>query len=164
MLKVEVNDNYETPDSAYELLKGVGIIKGNVVYDPFFCAGRAKSKMERILGCVAINHNEDFWDKKKRPKKYDIIITNPPFSVMKKVIHEIIRLGKPYAILMRATHVESKYFRELMKKEKYSIIWPKSRMKFEVDGKSAGSPPFDSVWVTNMKSKRHPKALCMEKI
>lgn len=161
ILGSQVNDDYETPDYAYKVL--TVNLKNKIVWDPFFCTGRAKKKIEKNFKCVAINQNADFFDKSKRPKRYDAIVTNPPFSIMKRVIEDIVNLKKPYAILMRASHVDSKYFRDIMDKRQYTVVWPEKRIVYEVNGKKAGSPTFDSVWITNMKLKKIDGVLLLVK-
>ncbi len=156
-------DDFETSESAYRVLS-IGSLKGKVVWDPFFCSGAAGSKIKKVFNAKKVlHHNKDFFDQSTRPKKYDVIITNPPFSLMKKVLEAILATGKPYAILMRTGHMNTKYFKDLMKGEKYSIVFPIRFMRFEVDGVLQPPPAFQSAWLTNLPAKKQSGNILMTK-
>ena len=147
-------DDFETSESAYRVLSITGM-KNKTVWDPFFCSGAAGCKIKKVFGVKkVVHHNKDFFDKSSRPKNYDTIITNPPFSLMKEVLAEIVSIGKPYAILMRIGHMDTKYFKEIMHNESYSIIFPTRFMRFEVKGVLQPPPTFQTAWLTNIPVKK----------
>lgn len=56
--------------------------------------------------CSHIDDGKNFFE--YEPKKYDIIISNPPFSKKDEVIRRLYELGKPFAILLPIQSLQSK--------------------------------------------------------
>ena len=84
-------DHCETPNAAHKDLEAVleqlGLILGKakhelVVYDPYYCTGRAESQLHEMGFLQAYNKCEDFYQKLERKElpEYDCIVTNPPYS------------------------------------------------------------------------------------
>ena len=76
---------------------------------------------------------------------YDIIISNPPFSIKDDILKRLAEIGKPYAILLPLPswqgHSRFKYL-----KNSESIHFDK-RVKFIKDGAVQGSPAFASSYL-----------------
>lgn len=51
-----------------------------------------------------IDEGKDFFS--YEPDKYDMIITNPPYSIKDKIIERCYQLGKPFALLLPLTALE----------------------------------------------------------
>ena len=133
------DDDYETPKNILEML--LPYIKDyNIIYDPFYCAGRVKKDWEE-LGKTCINEKLDaFW--RETPAEFDITISNIPFSCKEKCMELFFKLKKPFIILMPIDAMGSvwikKYFDDLQ------IIIPKKRLNFSKNGIVAGSCWFDT--------------------
>ena len=83
------------------------------------------------------------------PKKYDCIITNPPFSIKQKFLERAYELGKPFAFLLPLTTFETAKRQELFKKYGLEVIFFDKRINFETpSGKGSGSW-FATAWFTN---------------
>lgn len=82
------------------------------------------------------------------PSNYDCIVTNPPYSLKEKFLERCYELGKPFALLMPLTALESEKRQKLFRKYGLQIIIPNKRYNFETpDGKGNGSW-FATAWFT----------------
>jgi hypothetical protein len=82
---------------------------------------------------------------------YDIIISNPPFSLKHEVFKKIIDLKVPFAILMSATSIQSaKLMQTLSKAEDLKFIMFDKRISYDGD-----RPPFPSWYFTNLLLDRN---------
>lgn len=86
-----------------------------------------------------VDNGEDFIN--FEPKEhYDIVITNPPFSIKNEIFKRCISLEKPFCILMSATSIQSSSFINTISKAKdfYYMAFDK-RISYNGD-----RPPFPS--------------------
>ncbi|NBL00226.1 MAG: tRNA (adenine-N(6)-)-methyltransferase [Erysipelotrichia bacterium] len=64
--------------------------------------------------CTHINNGKDFF--KYEPKEWDMIVSNPPYSMKDEVIKRVYELGKPFCLLMPLTTLQGKerfkYFKQ----------------------------------------------------
>jgi hypothetical protein len=116
-----------TPFSAWEAINKY-IPKDKTIWEPFYGDGMSKKHLLK-LGCKKVIHkNKDFFT---YTPKYDIIISNPPFSISKKVVNRLRELDKPFIIIMPAPKINTSYFRENFKDTgKLQIIIPRKRIQF----------------------------------
>lgn len=92
-------DHFETPFQAYQdlepvlfsLARALGKAKHSLrIYDPYYCKGAVVERLAS-LGFAkenVINRMQDFYKdirEKRLPEKYDVIVTNPPYSEDHKV-------------------------------------------------------------------------------
>ena len=83
------------------------------------------------------------------PEKFDVIITNPPFSLKQQFLERCYNLGKPFALLLPLTTFETGKRQRLFKENGVEIIFFDRRVNFEVpSGKGSGSW-FATAWFTN---------------
>lgn len=90
----------------------------------------------------------DFLEYAPLPELYDVIITNPPYTLKDKFLERCCHLGKPFALLMPLTTLEGKrqYWLQYCGVE---IILLDKRVKFETpSGKGKGSW-FATAWFTS---------------
>mgnify|MGYP003124686725 CR=1 FL=1 len=95
--KFKKNDNYSTP---IEYLKAIlpYIPKNLTINDPFYFNGLVK-KNWKMLGVDIIHKDEDFFKIEKDDKK-EIYVSNPPFSILNKVLKHLFYLDKPFILLI----------------------------------------------------------------
>lgn len=91
-----------------------------------------------------IDNNQDFLDYTPE-RSFDVIISNPPFSIKNKVFEKLVALEKPFAILMSATSVQSASFVQLLNlQEDMKFILFDKRISYNGD-----RPPFPSWYFTS---------------
>lgn len=76
---------------------------------------------------------------------YDVIISNPPFSIKDKILERLAELDKPYAILLPLPSWQGQSRFEYLENSE-SIHFDK-RVKFSKDGVVKGSPAFASSYL-----------------
>jgi len=130
------SDELYTPDEAFDLLKQY-IPKDKVIFECAIGSGKLKSKME-AEGYEVVCSDSFFTEF----PDYDILITNPPFSLKDKFLEEAYKRGKPFAILLPITALEGIKRQEMYKKNGIQILFPKRRIDF--NGKKA--PWFYTAW------------------
>lgn len=78
-------------------------------------------------------------------KEYDIIITNPPFSIKNKIFDRCVELDKPFCLLMSATSIQSASFVKILSKIKeFNVMMFDKRISYNWD-----RPPFPSWYYSN---------------
>jgi len=146
--KTKYYDDFQTPEFALDILvpylRKEWIIwecasgKGNLV------RGLIKRGF-KVIGTDII-HGFDFF--KWTPKKFDCIVTNPPYSMKDRFLERAYELGKPFALLLPITALEGERRQRLFRKYGIQLIIPNKRINFETpSGKGSGSW-FLSVWFT----------------
>lgn len=82
---------------------------------------------------------------------YDLILTNPPFSLKSNFLSRCYELNKPFLLLCPITILESKKRLKLYKENGVSFFMPPNRVNFissyEEDKDKKSSAPFFSIWV-----------------
>ena len=130
------SDELYTPEIAFDILKQY-IPKDKVIFE---CAvGSGKLMRQMVSNKYEVVSSDDFFNDFP---KYDILITNPPFSLKDKFLTEAYKRGKPFAILLPITSLEGLKRQELYKKNGIQILFPKKRIDF--NGKKA--PWFYCAW------------------
>ena len=146
------NDNYRTPKMAWEMVSGL-FPKTHKIYEPFYCKGASKEYWSEI-GHDVIHEDEDFFEHcEQRIKECDIIVSNPPYSIKKRVFEKLKELNKPFIMLVPIEILGYKYFQELFANQIQVVIPPK-RIHFtkitEQDGTLLLEPksqPFHVIFV-----------------
>ena len=127
------NDDWMTPKSAWEDIKDY-IPKDDWLWEPFFGDGESGKYLTELGFDTTHNKNEDFfeWD------RGDCVCSNPPFSLIPKVLERLVELNKPFILIMPASKMHTQYFRKLFAShaDPIQIIIPKKRIQFlkMVDG------------------------------
>ena len=107
-------DEYYTPKYIVEILLPHLKQRGyKTIWCPCDTEGSEYVKVFRENGYTVIrSHITDGQDFLTfNPKiDYDIIITNPPFSIKNKIFQRCIELQKPFCLLMSATSIQSSSF------------------------------------------------------
>ena len=77
------------------------------------------------LGLNVIHEPIDFF----KENRGDIIVSNPPFSLSKKIMERLLILDKPFILILPAPKICTSYFR-IWKNKGLQIIIPKKRIHF----------------------------------
>ncbi len=82
-------------------------------------------------------------------RQYDIIVTNPPFSLKQKFLERAYDLGKPFAFLLPLTTLETEKRQNLFQKYGLEIILFNHRINFQrPNGIEKSSSWFATAWFT----------------
>ena len=62
--------------------------------------------------------------------KYDILVSNPPYSIKKKIFERLSVLNKPFILILPISTI-TKQFTKCLERDKLQMIIPSKRMQFE---------------------------------
>jgi len=138
----KIDDQYMTPKYAWENITQF-IPKDKVIWEAFYGDGKSAEYL-RELGCKEVIHQDrDFFISQP---DYDVLISNPPFSIAKTIMPKLKELDKPFILIMPSSKICTSYFRENFKnsKSELQIIIPRKRIHFIKNGdKSLNKCNFD---------------------
>ena len=77
---------------------------------------------------------------------YDIIISNPPFSIKQKIFKLLKQIDKPFILIVPVSIITKKYFMDNFKDD-FQIIIPKKRIQFIKDEVQTKRCWFDCVYI-----------------
>ena len=75
-----------------------------------------------------IDQNQNFFD--YEPEKWDIIVSNPPFSNKRKYFERALSFNKPFALIMSNTWLNDSAPKQLFKDKDLQLLMFEKRMKF----------------------------------
>ena len=132
------SDNYATDKDGWEIIKQF-IPKGKVIWSPFYCDGKQKEFFEE-MGYDIIHEDKDFFS---YVPQYDILIDNPPFSIMKEICIKLKEIDKPFILVAFSKVILLKWFQKLFK-DYLQVIIPFKRPTFThlTNPKQGYTPPF----------------------
>lgn len=144
------SDNWETPMSAWRsVLRGVP--RSLKLWDPFYCQGRSKIYLEDLgfkvceqVRCCDETTAGTCDCMNRYPCDYDMMVTNPPFSILKSVFSWAAELNKPCLILVPVNFLVSEDFDPYAHK---CIYKSPERINFISNGVQVPFCPFDCTWV-----------------
>lgn len=84
-----------------------------------------------------------------QPEKWDVVITNPPYSAKEEFLERAYELRKPFAFLLPLTTLESQRRQKLFREFGLEVILFDERIDFETPGGEKGSSWFATAWFTN---------------
>jgi len=126
------HDDYMTPKSAWENIVKF-IPKDKVLCDPFYGNGDS-GRFLTELGFSVIHENEDFFENDRG----EVYVTNPPFTLIEKILPEMFKRGKPFIMIMPASKIATQYYRKFIQdlEVQPQYIVPRKRIHFikTVDG------------------------------
>lgn len=111
------------------------IPKGKTIWCPFDKAWSAFVqilKKDNIVLYSHIDEGQDFF--KYQPDDFDVIISNPPFSVKDQVLERCYTLGKPFALLLPVNSIQGKKRVSLFKKHDLELLVFDGRIDFHTRG------------------------------
>ena len=116
------HDDYMTPKTAWNAVKNF-IPKDKIIWEAFYGDGKSGDHLTD-LGFNVIHTQTDFFD----GKQGEVLVSNPPFSLAKKIMPKLIEYDMPFMLLMPSSKINTQYFRDW--KNKIQIIIPHKRIQF----------------------------------
>jgi len=127
-------DNFYTHKANWKLIKEY-IPKDKLIWEAFFGDGKSGQYLTE-LGFNVIHKDIDFFENNLG----QIVVSNPPFSLRKKVFERLKELDKPFIIIMYPIVLSCKWFLDIGFNDKLQIIIPKTRVKCYGNGNKNYSP------------------------
>jgi len=142
-------DNYETPRYVVEILLPYLKQREDIktIWCPFDKEQSEYVQVFRENGYKVIHGHIDEGKNffRYEPEEYDAIISNPPFSKKRDILKRLIKLGKPFAILLSATCIQSASLVRVIEKAKdFNFLMFDRRISYSGD-----RPPFPSWYFTS---------------
>lgn len=129
-----VYDDYMTPKYAWEDIKKY-IPNDKIIWEAFYGDGMSGTYLKE-LGFNTIHEPIDFFNNNNL--QYDMIVTNPPFNKIKKILDQLLIIDKPFILILPSSKINTQYFRK-WKDKNIQLIIPKKRIQFLRDGKHCQS-------------------------
>jgi len=118
------HDDYMTPKYAWEDIKQY-IPTDKVIWEAFYGDGES-GKYLTEMGFNTIHEPIDFF----KNDKGELIVSNPPFSLVKDIMPRLKELDKPFILLMPCSKICTSYMRENFSDKNIQIIIPRKRIHF----------------------------------
>lgn len=119
-------DDWMSPKSAFEDIKRY-IPNDKVIWEPFYGDGKSGEYL-RELGFNVIHDQDDFF----LNNKGDIVVSNPPFSDYKRILHRLKELDKPFILILPSSKINTQIVRNLFFNDNdLQLIIPRKRIQFK---------------------------------
>ena len=141
------NDECYTPISGIlPILKYIP--KDKIIWCPFDTVDSHFVKEISKINKVVYSHIENgknFFN--YEPDKWDIIISNPPFTNKRLFFEKAISFNKPFALLMSITWLNDAAPKQIFKNKELQLLMFDKRLRFiKPNGEQMGSPTFSSAY------------------
>ncbi len=146
-----ITDEWYTPESAVTPIIE-HIKKGSIIWCPFDTKESNFVKVLKSKGLKVIySHIEDDKDFfTYEPKEWDMIISNPPYSIRNRILDKVFSLKKPFALLMNTNGLfDSKIRWDMFNNNDFTLFYLSGRVNYMKEyGKiEKSSPPFQSAYI-----------------
>lgn len=153
MTKSKGNEYY-TPKYVWENIKKY-IPKDKIIYEPFNNINFPQSlkshqylkelgfKMKPLIIFDPVTSKNDFF--KNKDLDYDIVVSNPPFSIKQAIIKRLVKLDKPFILIAPIETISNKYISDLS--DNIEVIIPKKRMNFAISNKKKSGAIFPTAYI-----------------
>ena len=112
------------------------IPKDKVIWCPFDKVDSEYVKVFEANGnrviCSHIKEGGDFFE--YEPKEYDLIISNPPFSLADKILDRLYKLNKPFVVLLPLKYLQAKGRGKLFVKHGIQLLTFDKRIGYYTNG------------------------------
>jgi len=144
-------DDFQTPEWPVEaLIKAVNLSKNDIVWEPACGKGNIVSTLTNN-GYVAfgtdITDGADFFTYQP-DQKFDVIITNPPYSLKDRFLDRCYQLHRPFALLLPLTALEGIKRQKMYRDNGIQIIFLPRRVNFETPSGQGKGSWFATAWFT----------------
>lgn len=132
-------DELYTPDEAVNMI--IPFIPSHVktIWE---CTAIKESRIVKVLESNGYNvitshiqDGEDFFE--YEPSNYDMIITNPPYSIKDKFLQRAYELNKPFMFLLPLTTLEGIVRGKMFNENGLQVLIPNKRFNFKPDKNSS---------------------------
>ena len=106
-----------------------------------------------------ISQDQDFYE--YEPDRWDIIVSNPPFTGKRQIFERALSFNKPFALLMSNTWLNDAAPKHLFENIDLELLMFDKRIEYIKDGKGMGSPTFSSSYYCR---DFLPKQIIMERL
>jgi len=142
-------DDYNTPKYVWKmLLDYLDLDKNTTIYEPFFSNGVSKTYLQQLGFNNVIHENEDFFENYVR-YGYDIILSNPPYTIKRNILKILYKIDKPFVLIMPTSIINKLYIKSIFGEniDKIQYIIPHKRIQFErLDGYNQKRTCFDTLF------------------
>lgn len=148
IIKKKKLDDYNTPLYAWKiLLDYLQLDKNTIIYEPFYNDSKSKTYLGKLGYNKVIHFQENFFDNYQK-YKYDVIISNPPFSIKKNILKILYMINKPFVLIMPTSIISKLYLKNIFKENIADIqyIIPNRRIHFELNDNIKNNCPFDTLF------------------
>jgi len=143
MIRFKKDDDYETTETIWKLILPY-LNKYNTIYEPFYCSGKS-GEIIQSFGFDVIHKDEDFFTH-YNDYEYDIIVSNPPFSIKKEIFDTLREIDKPFILIVPVSTITKVFFKPYRDKD-ISILIPPKRLQFSKKGEDLDRCWFDCIFV-----------------
>ena len=130
------NDECYTPDYAVKPI--IKYIKPNtVVWCPFDTVESEFVKQISKTNKVIFSHiktGQDFYTYEPK-EKWDIIVSNPPFTNKRKIFERALSFNKPFALIMSNTWLNDSAPKQLFREKDLQLLMFDKRIKYNENNK-----------------------------
>jgi len=143
-------DDYNTPLFVWQmLLDYLKLDKNTIIYEPFYSDNKSKIYLGKLGYSNVIHNKEDFFENYDK-YEYDIIISNPPYSIKQNILKILYRIDKPFVLIVPTAIISKLYLKNIFGKDIYKLqfIIPNRRIQFErLDGFNQKRTAFDTIFL-----------------
>lgn len=139
------NDECYTPDYAVEAIVPY-LPKDKIIWSPF---DKEDSAFVRVLSSHGFNvvnshidYGQDFYD--YEPDKWDIMVSNPPFTNKRGIFERALSFNKPFALIMSNTWLNDSAPKVLFNDKDLQLLMFRNRIKFINNGQINNKITFSS--------------------
>lgn len=124
------DDDYTTP------VEYLGVIdkfinRDKIICDPFYFDSAVKDEWKK-LGRDIIHEELDFFTTQY---ECDLFVSNPPFSILNKILYELFRRNKPFALLIPIQRLAQIKTQKIIRNKNIQVIISPIYTGFVKDGK-----------------------------
>jgi hypothetical protein len=138
------DDQYNTTADIWKSVADY-IPKDKVIWEAFMLNNTSSQSIEILteMGHNVIGHHSiDFFEEDLG----DIIVSNPPYSIKKKIFARLALLDKPFILVLPISTI-TKQFVKALERDKLQMIIPSNRMQFEKAGVELSRCWFDTCFL-----------------
>lgn len=136
------NDDWNTPRDVWESIAHL-LPKDKIIWECFYSDGKSGEYLSD-LGFKVEHHKIDFFN--DPPFEYDLLVSNPPYSMKPKVFKRLAEIDKPFIMLVPVSTMTKKFLKTYFQ-DKIQIIIPKSRIHFIKNDVQTKASWFDTCFV-----------------
>lgn len=142
-------DNYETPIWAVkELVKSLDLTDTKI-WCPFHGNNGQMIRILKEMNLDVVSSEDlDFFDDDNIPKEWDILIDNPPFSMMQRIVPRALSFKKPVILILPLLNQRTKWLKEttLANSIHFTTAMPSKRINYDLDGKHTKHATQETAW------------------